>query len=88
MDWLQVFTIAATTFGCCLYFRRETKVQLDKMEEHGRERDQEIKDFHGRLCVIEEKHLQLVRDQADKFQQLMREQSEIRTVIIQRFLEK
>ncbi len=61
MDWLQVFTITATTIGCCLYFRRETKAQLDKMEQHGRERDQETKDFHARLCVLEEKYIQMMQ---------------------------
>lgn len=75
MEWLQVLTIAASTFGCCLYFRRETKAQLDKMEEHGRERDQENKDFHARICVIEEKYIQM-----------MKEQSEIRTLMYQSLL--
>lgn len=99
MDWFQVLTIVASTIGCCLYFRRETKAQLDKMEEHGRERDKENKDFHARMAVLEEKHLQFVKEQADrareqaerlheKFQQMMQEQSEIRTLMYQAILEK
>ena len=83
MDWFQVLTIVASTVGCCLYFRRETKVQLDKMEAHGRVRDEENKDFHARLCVIEERYLQVIREQS----QMMKEQSEIRTLMYQSILQ-
>jgi hypothetical protein len=76
MEWLQVMTIAGATIGCCLYFRRETKAQLDKLEEHGRERDAEMKDFHSKMCVLEERYIQV-----------MKEQSETRTLMFQRFLE-
>lgn len=84
MDWLQVLTIVASTVGCCLYFRKETKAQLDKMEEHGRERDKESKDFHARMCVLEERYVQVIKEQT----QMMREQTEIRTLMFQRILEK
>jgi len=60
MDWMQVITIAGSTIAACLFFRRETKIQLTTMEQHGRERDQEMKDFHGRLCALEEKYIQMM----------------------------
>lgn len=61
MEWLQVFSIMATTIGCCLFFRRETKAQLDALAQHGRERDQEMKDFHGKMCTLEERYIQLMQ---------------------------
>ncbi len=61
MSWLQVITIAGSTIGACLYFRSETKYQLDKLAEHGRERDLENKEFHGRLCALEERYLQMMQ---------------------------
>lgn len=66
MDWLQVLTIIASTIGCCLYFRRETKSQLDVLTEHGRERDKEMKDFHGRMCVLEERYIQMMQRSLEK----------------------
>ena len=61
MEWLQVITIAGSTIGACLFFRKETKAQLDKLAEHGRERDQENKDFHGRMCALEERYVQMMQ---------------------------
>lgn len=47
MDWLQVLTIAGTTIGACWYMHRESF--------------KEMKDFHGRLCVLEERYLQMMQ---------------------------
>lgn len=54
MDWLQVLTIAGSTIGACWYMHREN-VQA------GMERAQEMKDFHGRLCTLEERYLQMMQ---------------------------
>ena len=63
MDWTQVltvFAVIATNLGTTIALY----LQLDKkIEEHRKEANdilraiqQEIKDFHGRLCAIEERN--------------------------------
>ena len=47
MDWLQVLTIAGSTIGACWFMHRETS--------------KEMKDFHGRLCALEERYLQMMQ---------------------------
>lgn len=46
MDWLQVLTIAGSTIGAVWLVHRETT--------------KEMKDFHGRLCRLEEKYIQMM----------------------------
>lgn len=53
MDWLQVLTIAGSTIGACWYMHREN-FKLWK------ESTDEMKDFHGRLCTLEEKYIQMM----------------------------
>lgn len=64
MSWLQVLTIAGTTIGCCAFFRKETKEQISEIKKDfaaWRESNaQEMKDFHGRLCRLEEKYIQMM----------------------------
>jgi len=47
MDWYQVLTIAGSTIGACFLMHRETT--------------KEMKDFHGRLCTLEERYLQMMQ---------------------------
>jgi hypothetical protein len=47
VDWLQVLTIAGSTIGAMWIIHRETY--------------REMKDFHGRLCALEEKYIQLMQ---------------------------
>jgi hypothetical protein len=54
MDWLQVLTIAGSTIGACWIMHRENLGM-------GKSRDQEMKDFHGRLCTLEERYLQILQ---------------------------
>lgn len=42
MDWVQVLTIAGSVIGATWLMHRETF--------------REMKDFHGRLCTLEEKY--------------------------------
>lgn len=54
MDWLQVATIAGSTIGACWFMHRENiKLHLENAEE--------MKDFHGRLCTLEERYLQMIQ---------------------------
>ena len=47
MDWLQVLTIAGSTIGACWFMHRESY--------------KEMRDFHGRLCRLEEKYIQMMQ---------------------------
>lgn len=46
MDWLQVLTISGSVVGAMWFMHRETY--------------KEMKDFHGRLCRLEEKYIQMM----------------------------
>jgi hypothetical protein len=47
MDWIQVLTIAGSTIGACWLMHRENA--------------KETKDFHGRMCTLEERYFQLMQ---------------------------
>jgi len=53
MDWIQVLTIAGSTIGACWYMHKENLSQW-------KETSKEMKDFHGRLCTLEEKYTQMM----------------------------
>ena len=54
MEWLQVLTIAGSTLGACLWMHRDTAKSI--MVIHT-----EMKDFHGRLCTLEERYIQMMQ---------------------------
>jgi hypothetical protein len=54
MDWLQALTIAGSTIGACWLMHRENLSQ-------SKENAKEMKDFHGRLCTLEEKYIQMMQ---------------------------
>jgi hypothetical protein len=67
MDWTQVLTIVASNIGLILWARSENRADYRHMEQKtlqlitGIKEEvtaihQEIKDFHGRLCAIEERN--------------------------------
>lgn len=58
MDWLQVLTIAGSTVGACWYFKRDSDAKFEKLDDRF---NQESKDFHGRMCTLEERHLQMMQ---------------------------
>ena len=53
MDWLQVLTIAGSTIGACWVMHRENIALSNESRK-------EMKDFHGRLCTLEEKYIQMM----------------------------
>lgn len=59
MDWWQAFMIAGSTIGACYWMHRENKAMANEFA-------QEIKDFHGRLCTLEERYLQILQKIVDK----------------------
>ena len=58
MDWLQVLTIAGSTIGACWYMHRETHKEIRDLSNKFSD---EMKDFHGRLCTLEEKYIQMMQ---------------------------
>ena len=54
MDWLQVLTIAGSTIGACWLMHREGLTWY-------KESQKETKEFHGRLCALEEKYIQMMQ---------------------------
>ena len=54
MEWVQVMTIAGSTIGACWFMHREN-IKMNK------DVSKEIKDFHGRLCRLEEKYIQMMQ---------------------------
>ena len=52
MEWMQVLTIAGSTIGALWFMHRESY--------------KEMKDFHGRLCRLEEKYIQMMERSMDK----------------------
>lgn len=57
MDWLQVLTISGSTIGACWFMYREFTKELVYFRSQWA---QESKDFHGRLCALEEKYIQMM----------------------------
>jgi hypothetical protein len=55
MDWLQVMTIVGANLGMFLWLRTETRNDYREIRALIDAIQQEMKDFHARLCVIEER---------------------------------
>lgn len=58
MEWLQAFMIAGSTVGACWYMHREHKTDTKNIAEAF---NKESRDFHGRLCTLEEKYMQMLQ---------------------------
>jgi len=58
MDWLQVFSLFLANAGLIIWFRSESRSDwrhMDaKLDASIKAIHEEMKDFHGRLCAIEE----------------------------------
>ena len=59
MEWMQAFMIAGSTIGACWMMHKENR-QLSS------EFARESKDFHGRLCHLEEKYIQMMQKAMEK----------------------
>lgn len=58
MDWLQVISLFLANSGLIIWFRAESRADwrhMDaKLDAMVKSIQEEMKDFHGRLCKIEE----------------------------------
>ena len=55
MEWGQVLTIVAANFAMILWCMRERRADFLHIMKMVEGIQNEIKDFHGRLCAIEER---------------------------------
>lgn len=55
MEWIQVLTIVAANFAMILWCMRERRADFLYITKLIEEMKNEMKDFHGRLCAIEER---------------------------------
>jgi hypothetical protein len=56
MDWIQIFTLFLANAGLIIWFRAESRADHRQVIDLIMAIQQEMKDFHGRLCAIEEKN--------------------------------
>lgn len=63
MDWLQVLAIAGFAVGSMWFMRKESTKEIREMRS---ETNKEMRDFHGRLCALEEKYIQMMQRMLEK----------------------
>lgn len=56
MEWGQVITIVAANFAMILWCMRERRSDFLYITKLIEEMKSEMKDFHGRMCAIEERN--------------------------------
>ncbi len=60
MDWLQIVTIVLANIGLFLWSRTESRADYREINQILREMKDEMKDFHSRLLILEERYLKNV----------------------------
>lgn len=60
MDWTQVLTIVASNLALFIWARTEANQDRRDMMSLMKSIQDEMKDFHGRLCAIEERRTKLL----------------------------
>ena len=56
MEWLQVITILGPNLGMFIWARSESAQDRRQIFDLMKSIQDEMKDFHGRLCKIEERN--------------------------------
>lgn len=56
MDWMQVLTILGTNAALFMWARSESRADYRAIRQLIEAIQVEMKDFHGRLCALEEKN--------------------------------
>lgn len=55
MEWIQIISLFLANAGLILWMRAESRSDWRHMDTLLRAIQDEMKDFHGRLCAIEER---------------------------------
>jgi len=66
MDWVQFILFGVATLGMFFWNRTESRTDNRQLEALLREMKDEMKDFHGRMCTLEERYLQIISGRKDK----------------------
>ena len=56
MDWYQLGVFLISVFGLFIWNRSESRSDMRQVHSILQSIQAEIKDFHGRLCAIEERN--------------------------------
>ena len=56
MDWIQIASLFLANAGLIIWFRAESRNDWRHMDARLDAIHTEMKDFHGRLCAIEERN--------------------------------
>lgn len=63
MDYLAIFALFLANAGLILWFRAESRQDWRHLDEKTDAIQKEMKDFHGRLLILEERYFNwLMRD--------------------------
>ena len=54
-SWIQIISVFIANFSIILWFRSESRSDWRHCDAQIKAIHEEIKDFHGRLCAIEER---------------------------------
>lgn len=57
MEWIQIISLFLANAALIFWFRAESRADWRHMDAKIDAIQDEMKDFHGRLCAIEEKRL-------------------------------
>lgn len=60
-----IATVLAFFIGPTIYLGAKIEAFKDKIDEFKTEFNKESKDFHGRLCALEEKYIQMMQKAID-----------------------
>ena len=55
MEWIQIISVFLANAGLIVWFRAESRADWRHCDAHIKAIHDEMKDFHGRLCAIEER---------------------------------
>lgn len=58
MEWTQFLILIITISGLFLWSRSESRADSRRCEDLIEAIKQDLKDFHGKLCALQEKYLQ------------------------------
>lgn len=56
MEWIQLLTVVGANLAMFMWARSEARHDQSEMRLILKAIQEEIKDFHGRLCAIEERN--------------------------------
>ncbi len=60
MEWVQFIIFFVGIFGLFIWNRTESRADIRHMDIRLKAIEDEIKDFHGRLCAIEERKIKIL----------------------------